>query len=127
MNIALWIAQGVLAAAFLAAGLTKLKDDRLTYAATRPPSTSFAQDLTDPVFKTIGVLEILGAVGVVLPWLLDIAPILTPLAAAGLAVIMVGAIATHVRRKEHQPIIVNVVLLSLALAVSVGRGIDLLG
>lgn len=127
MDIVLWIAQGILAAAFLGAGVSKLKDDRLTYAASHPPGTSFAEDITDPVLKTIGVLELLAAVGVVLPWLLDIAPVLTPLAAAGLAALMVGAMVTHLRRQERQPVVVNLVLLSVALAVAVGRAVDLLG
>jgi uncharacterized membrane protein YphA (DoxX/SURF4 family) len=127
MDIALWIASALVSLVFLGAGFTKLRDDRLTYAATRPPNTSFAEDLSDPVFKTLGVLEVLGAVGVLLPWLLDIAPVLTPLAAAGLAAIMVGAIITHVRRGEREPIVINVVLLTLALVVAVGRAIDLLG
>jgi len=127
MDVVLWITSAVLSLAFLGAGFTKLRDDRLTYAATRPPATSFAEDLSDPVFKTIGVLEVLGAAGVLLPWALDIAPILTPLAAAGLAVIMAGAIVVHVRRRERQPIVINVVLLALALVVAVGRGVQLMG
>jgi uncharacterized membrane protein YphA (DoxX/SURF4 family) len=127
MDVALWITSAVLSLAFLGAGFTKLRDDRLTYAATRPPATSFAEDLSNPVFKTIGVLEILGATGVLLPWGLDVAPILTPLAAAGLAVVMVAAIAVHLRRGERQPIVINIVLLTLALVVAVGRGMQLLG
>ena len=95
--------------------------------ATRPPATSFAEDLSDPVLKTIGVLEVLGATGVLLPWALDISPVLTPLAAAGLAAIMVGAIVVHVRRGERQPVVINAVLLMLALVVAVGRGGQLLG
>lgn len=127
MDVVLWITSAVLSLAFLGAGFTKLRDDRLTYAATRPPATSFAEDLSNPLFKTIGALEILGATGVLLPWALDIAPILTPLAAAGLAVIMVGAIAVHLRRGERQPIAITVVLLTLALVVAVGRSVQLLG
>lgn len=127
MEVVLWTAQVVLALAFLGAGLTKLRDDRLTYAAARPPATSYAEDLSDPLFKTIGVLEVLGALGVVLPWALDIAPVLTPLAAVGLAVTMVGGILTHLRRGERQLIVVNVVLLALAALVAVGRGAELIG
>jgi uncharacterized membrane protein YphA (DoxX/SURF4 family) len=127
MDIALWIAQGLLALAFLASGSAKLKDDHMTFAASRPPGTSFAADLTEPAFKAIGALEVLGAVGVVLPWALDIAPVLTPIAAAGLAVVMVGAALTHVRRGERQPIIANLILLALALTVAIGRGVELAG
>ena len=83
MDIALWIAQALLAIAFLGTGFTKLKDDRLTYARTRPPMTSYAEDLSDRSYKTIGVLEVLRGIGLVLPRLFDIAPVLTPLAAMG--------------------------------------------
>jgi uncharacterized membrane protein YphA (DoxX/SURF4 family) len=127
MDLALWIAQGLLALIFLGAAVTKLKDDRLTYAATRPPNTSYAEDLSDPLFKTIGVLELLASLGLVLPWALGIAPALTPLAAAGLAVVMVGAIVVHRRRGESGPIVVNLVLLVLCVVVAVGRGAELLG
>lgn len=125
MDIALWIAQGLLAVAFLASGSAKLKDDHTTFAASRPPATSFAADLSEPTFKAIGTLEVLGAIGVVLPWALDIAPILTPIAAAGLAGIMIGAALTHLRRGERRPIIANLLLLTLALTVAVGRGVEL--
>ena len=127
MDIVLWIAQGLLALAFLASGSAKLKDDHTTFAASRPPGTSFAADLSEPAFKSIGALEVLGAIGVVLPWALDIAPVLTPIAAAGLAVIMAGAALTHVRRGERQPIVANVILLALALTVAIGRGVELAG
>ena len=127
MDIVLWIAQGLLALAFLASGIAKLKDDHMTFAASRPPGTSFATDLSEPAFKTIGTLEVLSAIGVVLPWALDIAPALTPIAATGLAALMVGAALTHVRRGERQPIIANAILLALALTVAIGRGAQLAG
>lgn len=126
MNIALWIAQALLALAFFGAGFTKLKDDRLTYARARPPMTSFAEDLSDRTFKTIGVLEVLGAIGLVLPRLLGIAPFFTPLAALGFVGLMTGAIVTHLRRGERQLIIINVVLMLLALFVFWGRGVEVL-
>ena len=69
----------------------------------------------------------LGAIGVVLPWALDIAPVLTPIAAAGLAVVMVGAALTHLRRGERQPIVANLILLALALTVAIGRGVEIAG
>lgn len=127
MDIALWIAQGLLALAFLASGSAKLKNDHMTFAASRPPGTAFAADLAEPAFKAIGALEVLGAIGLVLPWALDIAPVLTPIAAAGLAVIMVGAALTHLRRGERQPIVANLILLALALTVAIGRGVELAG
>ena len=126
MDIALWVAQTLLAIAFLGTGFTKLKDDRLTYARTRPPMTSYAEDLSDRSYKTIGVLEVLGGIGLVLPRLFDIAPVLTPLAALGFVGLMIGAIVTHLRRGERQLIIFNVVLMLLALFVFWGRGVEVL-
>ena len=126
MDIALWIAQALLAIAFLSTGFTKLKDDRLTYARTRPPMTSYAEDLSDRSYKTIGVLEVLGGIGLVLPRLLGIAPVLTPLAALGFVGLMIGAIVTHLRRGERQLVIFNVVLMLLAFFVFWGRGVEVL-
>lgn len=119
MNVALWALQIILAAIFLGAALTKLKDDRLVYAGTRPPMTSFAEDLSDRTFKTIGALELLAVVGLIVPWATGVLPWLTPLAALGLAATMVGAIVVHARRKEF--FIINLVLLAASLFVAVGR------
>ncbi|WP_061963309.1 DoxX family protein [Demequina aurantiaca] len=121
MNIALWIAQILLALAFLGAGITKLKDDRLTYAANRPPMTTFAERLSTPFFKTLGVLELLGAIALIVPWATGIAPILTPIAAVGLALIMVGALVDHAKHGEKQAYPVNLVLGALAILVAIGR------
>jgi uncharacterized membrane protein YphA (DoxX/SURF4 family) len=126
MDIALWIAQALLAIAFLGTGLTRLRDDRLTYARARPPMTSYAEDLSDRTYKTIGVLEVLGAIGLVLPRLLGLAPVLTPLAALGFVGLMIGAIVTHLRRGERQLIIFNIALMLLALFVFWGRGVEVL-
>jgi uncharacterized membrane protein YphA (DoxX/SURF4 family) len=126
MDIALWIAQALLAIAFLGTGLTRLRDDRFTYARARPPMTSYAEDLSDRTYKTIGVLEVLGAIGLVLPRLLGIAPVLTPLAALGFVGLMIGAIITHLRRGERQLIIFNIALMLLALFVFWGRGVEVL-
>nr|BFE72304.1 hypothetical protein GCM10020092_056050 [Actinoplanes digitatis] len=66
-------------------------------------------------------MELLAAVGLILPALLDIAPVLVPLAATGLVLTMIGAIVVHARRKEYSGIAVNVVLLLLAAVVAWGR------
>jgi len=117
MNVALWIVAGLLAAAFLAAGAMKLSQPREKIAA----SMGWAEDFSAGTIKMIGAFEVLGAIGLILPALVGVAPVLVPLAAVGLAVIMVGAIVTHLRRKETQPVLVNVVLLALAVFVAVGR------
>ena len=117
MNTVLWIAQILLAGLFLITGLTKLTQPRLKMAAG---PMRWAADATDSQFRAIGLLEVLGALGLILPGALGIAPGLLPLAAIGLALTMVGAIAAHVRYKEVDRVAVPVVVLGLALFVAVG-------
>ena len=61
----------------------------------------YAADFSDGAIKAIGLIEVIGAVGLILPWLLGMAPILTPLAAVGLALVMAGAVVVHIRHKEQ--------------------------
>lgn len=96
MNTALWIVAGVLAAAFAAAGTTKLIVPRERLAE----KMTFSKDATDTQVKLIGSLEVTGAIGLILPAVLDIAPILVPIAAVGLATTMIGAIVVHIRHRE---------------------------
>jgi uncharacterized membrane protein YphA (DoxX/SURF4 family) len=119
MNIVLWILAGLLAAAFLAAGGMKLAQPKEKLAAN--PNMAWAEDFSPGMLKTIGALEVLAAVGLILPAVLGIVPVLVPLAAAGLVLLMVGASITHARRKESQAVVTNVVLIALALVVAVGR------
>jgi uncharacterized membrane protein YphA (DoxX/SURF4 family) len=119
MNVFLWIIAGVLALFFLAAGATKLAQSKEKLGEN--PRMGWTRDFSAGTLKFIGTAEVLGALGLILPAVLDIAPILVPLAACGLAIIMIGAIITHARRKESQPIIVNTVVLILALIVAIFR------
>lgn len=119
MNVFLWIVAGVLAAFFLAAGLTKLSQSKAKLGEN--PQMKWTEDFSAGTLKLIGTAETLGALGLILPGALDIAPVLVPLAASGLAVIMVGAIGTHVRRKEYPPLAINVPMLILALVVAIFR------
>ena len=77
MNIALWIVQILLALAFTAAGVMKLTQPKDAMREKMP----FVDDFSAGAIRLIGLLEVLGAVGIVLPWLLGVAPWLTPLAA----------------------------------------------
>jgi uncharacterized membrane protein YphA (DoxX/SURF4 family) len=117
MNVVLWIVAGALALAFLAAGLTKLSQPREKLAATM----GWVQDFSPGTVKLIGALEVLAAIGLILPAALDVVPVLVPLAAVGLVLLMVGAAVTHARRKEAPMIAINVVLLVLAVVVAWGR------
>ncbi|ASW54829.1 DoxX family protein [Plantactinospora sp. KBS50] len=118
MNVALWIVAGLLAAVFLLSGVMKLAQPKEKLLASGMGSL---ESFSPNAIKGIGALEVLGAVGLILPALLDIAPILVPLAAVGLALLMVGAIITHVRRHESQAIVVTTLLLLLAAFVAWGR------
>jgi uncharacterized membrane protein YphA (DoxX/SURF4 family) len=117
VNIALWIVQILLAVAFLGSGVMKLTQPKDKIAT----SMAWATDFSPTAIKFIGLVEVLGALGLVLPAVTGIATFLTPLAAVGLALVMVGAAITHGRRGEGQMIGVNVVLLVLALFVAWGR------
>ena len=118
MNVVLWIIAGLLALAFLAAGAMKLVQPRQKLAAS---GMAWTEDYSDGAVKGIGALEVLGALGLVLPAALGIAEILTPLAAAGLAVVMVGAAVVHARRGESKALSAPIVLALLALLVAVLR------
>lgn len=119
MNVVLWIVAGLLAAMYLAAGGMKLATPREKVIAN--PNTAWAEDFSAPALKGIGAVEILGALGLILPQATGIAPVLTPLAATGLALVQIGAIIVHVRRSETKALPMNVVLLVLAAFVAIGR------
>jgi uncharacterized membrane protein YphA (DoxX/SURF4 family) len=118
MNIALWIIAGLLATVFLASGAMKLAQPKEKLVAA---GMGALEDFSAGAVKAIGTLEILAAVGLLLPAALGIAPILVPLAAVGLVLLMVGAIITQLRRHEAQAIVVNLVVIALAALVAWGR------
>jgi hypothetical protein len=119
VNIALWIAQGLLALVYLVAGGLKVVRPRGQLVASG--NFDWMKDSSDAGVKAVGLVEILGALGVILPWLTGIAAILTPLAAMGLVVVQIGALRVHLVRNERQPLPANVLLLLLAAFVAVGR------
>ena len=118
MNLALWIIAIVLAVAFAASGLMKqlVPKDKLVTSGQ-----GWAQDFSPTSIRLIGLAEILGAIGLVLPAAVHIAPILVPIAAIGLTLVMVGAAVVHARRNEPMNVAVNLVLISLAVFVAWGR------
>ncbi len=117
MNGTLWTLQGLLALVFLVTGAIKmvLPKERLV------AQMGWVENVSQPVVRLIGVVEIFGAMGLILPSLTGIMPWLTPLAAAGLASTMVGASFNHYRRNELSRIGLTAVLLAMALFVVVGR------
>ncbi len=99
------------------AGVIKTSRPRAGLAEQMP----WTEDFSDGTVKLIGSMELLGAIGLVLPWATGIATVLTPLAATGLVVIQVLASVVHLRRGEAKALPVNAVLLLLALFVAIGR------
>jgi len=117
MNIALWIAQGLLAAMYLMAGV--IKTFQTAKAKEQMP---WAKERSDGFVRFVGISELLGALGLILPLVTGILPWLTPLAAIGLIIIQLLAIFTeHLPKKEYNVIPINVVLLALAVFVVLGR------
>lgn len=117
MNIILWIVQVLLAVAFLMAGAMKVMQPK----EKMQEKMAWVEDFSQNQIRTIGILEVLGAIGLILPAVTGILPILTPLAAVGLVLTMLGAARTHMRRGENQMIMMNAVLLILAAFVAYGR------
>ena len=113
LNTVLWIVQALLAALFLFAGVMKLI---LPIEAMAGPV-----DLTGPFLRFIGVVETLGALGLILPGLFKVRPVLTPLAAAGLVVIMAGATVITAMGGQIAPALVPLTVGLLASSVAYGR------
>lgn len=109
---------GVLAAAFLSAGALKLSQPKPRLVET---GLAWVQDFTAGQVKALGAVEVLAAIGLILPALLGIAPILVPVTASGLVLLMLGAMLTHARRDERGQMGTNVVLASMAVFVAWGR------
>ena len=115
MNLALWIAQGLVAFGMLAAGAFKIVTPRLKLAE----KMKWAATWSDGNVKLLGLAEVLGAVGLIVPWVTGIMPVLTPVAALCLLVIMVGAVKTHLDLKE--PPAPAAILGLLCVFIAVGR------
>ena len=116
MNIALWLLQGLLAAVFLATGSLKV----FNYDKAKRQA---GQDLpTKGLTAFIGLCEMAGALGLVIPWATGVLPVLTPVAAAALAVVMVLAVGHHVRHRDSvSKMIPATVLLCITAFVAWGR------
>jgi uncharacterized membrane protein len=117
MSAILWVLQIVLALAFLPLGVLKIRRSRAQLVRVAP----WVEDFPEGVVTTIGALEILGAVGVVLPAVLGKWPVLVPVAATGLAILMIGAIVELLTRREVDRLSTPAALLVAATAVAIGR------
>lgn len=116
MEIAVWVVQGLLGIVFLMAGGMKTLKSKAELQEVGE-RMAWTEDFDANILKGIGLVEVLGAIGITLPILLGIAEFLTPLAAGGLVLTMIGAIITHVRRNEFPAIGINLILGALAAFV----------
>lgn len=119
MDLAPWIAAGLLAAVALAGGVSKTFVPKETLAAVH--GGGWTEDAGVGFVKTLGVLELLAAAGLILPAALGIAPVLVPVTAVCWVLLMVGAMSTHGRRGESAFVVLNLVYLALAAFVAWGR------
>ena len=117
MGTVLWIVQGLVALAFIMAGSLKVIRPKEQLARMM----TWVEDFSATQVKLIGTAEVLGGLGAILPGLTHIGQFLTPLAGAGLSILMIGAVYTHVRLKENSKMGAPIVLLVLALVMMVGR------
>ena len=116
MNVVLWILQVLLGVMFVLAGV--MHGFRQEQAKKQ---MTWMQAVPSGLLTFIGTAEILGGLGLVLPALTNIMPVLTPLAAVGLTIVMIMAAIFHFRRGENTAIVVNLVLGALAAFVAYGR------
>lgn len=120
MDMALWIVAAVLAVAYLGSGGGKLILSKEKIAGFGS-SAKWVEDFSPGSVKAIGALEVLGAIGLILPAVVDIAPGLVPVAALGLVLIMTGAVVLRIRRHEFKLMLADLTYLVMAGFVAWGR------
>jgi len=114
MNTFLWVLQGILAAFFIMPGVGKISGSREKHIA----DGHIKPDGNLLPIRILGVLELLGCVGIIAPWLTGIAPILTPATAVGYALIMIAAIINHTIKKEYKmlPMLTTILIMASLVA-----------
>ncbi|MDX6743423.1 DoxX family protein [Actinocorallia sp. A-T 12471] len=123
MDIAVWIVTGIVALILGGAGASKLVQTKEKILEN--PKMGWANDFSQPAIRLIGLAEVAGALGLVLPWAFDVLPVLTPIAGYCLAALMVGAAVVHIRRKEYDGLPVVFLLVAAPLFVAVARTVAL--
>jgi DoxX-like family len=119
MNLTLWIAAGLLAAVALAGGISKTFVPKEKLAAAH--GGEWTADASVGFVKTLGVLELLAAVGLILPAIVDIAPVMVPITAVCWVLLMIGAMITHGRLGQSRLVMLNLLYLALAAYIAWGR------
>jgi len=116
MIVAYFVVAGILAFLSLATGLMKIVRPKEKLLAMGAPF-QWANDFSQNQIRGIGALEVLGAIGIILPMAIQVVPVLSPIAALGLAVLQAGAFVVHSRRGEKPYL--NMVIFALAGATAV--------
>ncbi len=119
MEITVWIVTGIVALILGGSGASKLA--RSKEQILEDPRMGWANDFSEPMIKLIGLAEVAGALGLILPWALDVVPVLTPVAGYCLAGLMVGAAIVHLRRHEYAAPPIGLLLVGGALFVAIAR------
>jgi len=122
MNITLWVGQILLAVIFAYSGALKSTQSRERMVET---GQTAAKIVPLPFMRLAGMSELVGVLGVILPWATGIARVLTPVAAAGFGLVMILAAGVHSRLREPRAIAANTVIFVVAVFVSWGRFADL--
>ncbi len=118
MNVALWITQALLAAVFAGSGALKATMARQRLIDTGQTGVAM---FPMPLVRFVAVMEMFAALGLILPRLLQVDEFLTPAAAGGLCVVMIGAAWAHTRLREPRTVAANAALFALALFIVIGR------
>jgi uncharacterized membrane protein YphA (DoxX/SURF4 family) len=118
MNVALWICQIALAALFLSSGSAKISMSKERLVETGQTGVA---PFPLPVIRLTATCELLGVVGLIAPHATGILPVLTGVAAIGLAVVMVGAMASHASLHEYRTVAINALVFAICCFVAVGR------
>jgi uncharacterized membrane protein YphA (DoxX/SURF4 family) len=117
MELAVWIIQGILALMFLMAGIMKSTQPKDKLVKSLP----WVNDYSLQTVRFIGISELTGAIGIIIPQITGILPILSPIAAVGLVIIMILAASHHFRKNEFKEVAFNAVLLVLSAIVAYYR------
>jgi hypothetical protein len=119
MDTTLWIAAGLLALVALTGGFTKtfIPKEKLEHHE----GAAWTRDFSPGFVRTLGVLELLAAIGLILPAAVEVAPVMVPVTAVCWVALMVGAMITHGRLGQYKLVMVNAVYVLLAVFIAVGR------
>jgi uncharacterized membrane protein YphA (DoxX/SURF4 family) len=122
MNALLWTLQASLAAVFTASGAAKISQSKERLIASGQTGVA---PFPLPVIRVTAFCELLGAIGILVPRLVGVAAFLTPLAAGGFAIVMLGAIGSHAYLREPRNVALTIAIFVAAVTVAVGRAVGL--